>query len=98
LFRSGRMVSAGLCYKQALKTIPTDDPNLGTERAWILFQIGNCLKDEDPNTAKESYAELIRTHPDSPWTEIARVRHGLIEWNQQEKPGELIRQLNRQKP
>jgi hypothetical protein len=98
LFRSGRMVPAGLCYKQALKAMPTDDPNLGTERAWILFQIGNCLKDEDPNTARESYAELIRTHPDSPWTEIARVRHGLIEWYQQERPGELIRQLNRPKP
>jgi tetratricopeptide (TPR) repeat protein len=98
LFRSGKMVPAGLCYKQALNTMPTDDPNLGTERAWILFQIGNCLKDEDPNTARESYAELIRTHPDSPWAEIARVRHGLIEWYQQERPGELIRQLNRQKP
>ena len=98
LFRSGRMAPAGLCYKQALNTMPTDDPNLGTERAWILFQIGNCLKDEDPNAARESYAELIRMHPDSPWAEIARVRHGLIEWYQQEKPGELIRQLNRPKP
>ena len=98
LFRSGRMVPAGLCYKQALNIMPTDDPNLGTERAWILFQIGNCLKDEDPNTARESYGELIRTHPDSPWTEIAKVRYGLIEWNQKEKPVELIRQLNRQKP
>jgi tetratricopeptide (TPR) repeat protein len=98
LFRSGRMTPAGLCYKQALKAMPTDDPNLGTERAWILFQIGNCLKDEDPNTARESYAELIRTHPDSPWAEIARVRHGLIEWYQQERPVELIRQLNRPKP
>jgi hypothetical protein len=98
LFRSGRMLPAGLCYKQALKAMPADDPNLGTERAWILFQIGNCLKDEDPNTARESYAELIRTHPDTPWAEVAKVRHGLIEWYQQEKPGELIRQLNRPKP
>jgi hypothetical protein len=97
LFRSGRMVSAGLCYKQALSIMPTDDPNLDTDRAWILFQIGNCLKDEDPNTARVSYAELIRTHPESPWTEIAKVRYGLIEWNQQEKPVELIQQFNRQK-
>jgi len=97
LFRSGRIVPAGLCYKQALSIIPTDDPNLDTDRAWILFQIGNCLKDEDPNTARESYAELIRTHPESPWTEIAKVRYGLIEWNQQEKPVELLRQFNRQK-
>ncbi len=98
LFRSGRLVQAGLCYKQALNIMPTDDPNLGTERAWILFQIGNCLKDEDPNTARESYSELIRTHPDSPWTEIAKIRYGLIEWSQQEKPVELIQQLKQAKP
>jgi TolA-binding protein len=98
LFKSGRQVQAGICYKQALKVLPADDPNLATERAWILFQIGNCLKDKDPNTARESYAELIRTHPNSPWTEIAKARYGIIELYQQENPGDLIQQLNRPKP
>jgi TolA-binding protein len=98
LFKSGRHVQAGICYKQALKVLPADDPNLATERAWILFQIGNCLKDEDPNTARESYAELIRTHPNSPWTEIAKARYGIIELYQQENSGDLIQQLNRPKP
>ena len=95
LFKSGRQIQAGICYKQALKVLPADDPNVATERAWILFQIGNCLKDEDPNTARESYAELIRTHSDSPWAEIAKARYGIIEWYQQDNPGELIQQLNR---
>jgi hypothetical protein len=98
LFKSGREVQAGICYKQALKVFPADDPNMATERAWILFQIGNCLKDEDPNTARESYSELIRTHPNSPWTEIAKARYGIIELYQQEKPGELIQQINKSKP
>jgi tetratricopeptide (TPR) repeat protein len=98
LFKSGRQVQAGICYKQALKVLPADDPNVATERAWILFQIGNCLKDEDPNTARESYAELIRTHSSSPWAEIAKARYGIIEWYQQDNPGELIQQLNKPNP
>ena len=97
LFKSGKQVQAGICYKQALKVLPADDPNFATERAWILFQIGNCFKDEDPNTARESYAELIRTHSNSPWTEIAKARYSIIELYQQDNPGELIRQLNRPK-
>jgi tetratricopeptide (TPR) repeat protein len=98
LFRSGRPALAGLCYKKALTSIGVDDPNLANERAWILFQIGNCLKDDDPNTARESYAELIRTYPQSPWADAARARHILIDWYQTDKPGELIRQLNRPNP
>jgi tetratricopeptide (TPR) repeat protein len=98
LFKSGRQVQAGTCYKQALKVLPANDPNMATERAWILFQIGNCLKDEDPNTARESYAELIRTHSNSPWAEIAKTRYGIIEWYQQNNPGGLIQQLNQPNP
>jgi tetratricopeptide (TPR) repeat protein len=98
LFRSGRPAPAGLCYKKALASIAADDPNQAYERAWILFQIGNCLKDDDPNAARESYAELIRTYPQSPWAEAARARHGLIDWYQTDKPKELIQQLNRSNP
>jgi len=95
LFKSGRQSQAGICYKQAFKLLPADDPNTAKERAWILFQIGNCIKDDDPNAARESYAELIRTHSDSPWAELAKVRYGLIEWEQQEHPQELVRQNNK---
>ncbi len=95
LFQSGRPGMAGLCYKKALASIAADNPNVASERAWILFQIGNCLKDDDPNTSKESYAELIRTAPDSPWAQIAKSRHGLIEWYQQERPDNLIEELKR---
>ena len=95
LFQMNELASAGVCYKKALASLGTDDPNVATERAWILFQIGNCFKDIDPNTSKESYAELIRTASDSPWAQIAKSRHGLIDWYQQEQPGKLIDELNR---
>jgi len=94
LYQSGKPGPAGLCYKQALNSIATDDPNLADERAWILFQIGNCLKDDDPNIARESYAELVRTHPNSPWAEIAKSEYGLIDWYQQDQPRKLIQELN----
>ncbi len=94
LFQSGQPRAAGLCYKQALVSIPADDPNMAGERAWILFQIGNCLKHDDPNTARESYAELLRVHPDSPWAQIAKARHSVIDWYQKDQPGKLIRELN----
>jgi hypothetical protein len=93
LFRNGLPGPAGLCYKRALAEIGANDPNTATERCWILFQIGNCLQNDDPNAAKESYAELIRTYPDSPWVEIAKSRHALIEWNQQDRPDKLIEEL-----
>ena len=96
LYRSGELGLAGLCYKQALSSIVADDPNWAGERAWILFQIGNCLKDNDPNAAKESYAELVRTHPDSPWAEIAKSENSLADWYQQDQPHKLIQELNRE--
>jgi tetratricopeptide (TPR) repeat protein len=93
LFRIGKPGLAAVCYKQALSLIPPDDPNQHLEREWILFQIGNCLKYDDPNAARESYEELLRTNPDSPWAEAARFRHNLIDWLQKEHPAKLIQEL-----
>jgi hypothetical protein len=94
LFKSGRPGPAGLCYKQAFVSIDANDTNMAGERAWILFQIGNCFKNDDPNTAGQSFAELIRTHPNSPWAEIAKSEHGIIEWYQQDQPRKLIQEIN----
>jgi len=92
LFKSGRPGPAGLCYKHALVSIDANDTNMAGDRAWILFQIGNCLKNDDPNTARQSFAELIRTQPNSPWAEIAKSEHGMVEWYQQESPHKLIQE------
>jgi hypothetical protein len=94
LFKSGKPSPAGLCYKQALISLDANDTNMAGERAWILFQIGNCFKYDDPNTARQSFAELIRTHPSSPWAEIAKSEHGIVEWYQQDQPRKLIQEIN----
>lgn len=59
-------------------------------RAWILFQIGNCLRDDDLPTAMKMYSQLIAEYPDSPWTDLAKARSKLIDWYQKDNPGVLI--------
>jgi len=95
LFKSGRIYPAGLCYKQALLSMDANDANKAEQRAWILFQIGNCLKYKDPNTARDSFAELVRTQPNSNWAQIAKTEHDLVEWYLQESPKKLIEELKR---
>jgi tetratricopeptide (TPR) repeat protein len=94
LFKIGKLGPAAVCYKQALTSIAPDDPASANERAWILFQIGNCLKFDDPNAAKDSFAQLLRTYPDSPWSDAAKTCHELTAFLQQENPDKLILDFN----
>ncbi|MHC4460062.1 MAG: tetratricopeptide repeat protein [Planctomycetota bacterium] len=59
-------------------------------RAWILFQIGNCLRDVDPTTSMKMYRQIIAEYPDSPWADLAKARSKLIDWFQKDKPRTLI--------
>ena len=95
LFKSGRFSQAGQCYKRAYEMLPADDVNLVGDRNWILFQMGNCFEYDDPNTARENYARLLRTNPTSPWADVAKFRHDLADWLQKEQPKKLIEELNR---
>jgi tetratricopeptide (TPR) repeat protein len=95
LFKSGSFHLAGQCYKRAYEMLPADDANLVGDRNWILFQMGNCSEYDDPNNAKENYAQLLRTNPASPWADVAKFRHDLAEWLQKEQPKKLIEELNR---
>jgi tetratricopeptide (TPR) repeat protein len=90
LFHSGQVKEAATFYQQALARVAPNDPNTAADRSWILFQIGNCLRDDDPNTAKKSYTQLIAEYPDSPWTHLAKAHAGLIDWYLQDKPKQLI--------
>jgi len=59
-------------------------------RAWILFQIGNCLRDDELPTAMKMYRQLIAEYPDSPWADLAKARSKLIDWYQKDNPRALI--------
>jgi len=90
LFLSGRLKEAALFYQQALNQTSTDKPEQTQNRAWFLFQIGNCLRYDDPNSATKIFRQLITEYPDSPWTDHAKALDNLINWFQKDSPQTLI--------
>ena len=90
LFLSGNLKEAVIFYKEALKKKSSDDAGLARDRAWILFQMGNCLRNDDPTTAGKMYGQLITEHPNSLWKELADARNKLLDWYQKDEPRKLI--------
>ncbi len=90
LFLSGHLKEASVFYWEALNRNRPDQSDTTKNRPWILFQIGNCLRHDDTLTAMKMYRQLISEYPDSPWTDLAKARHKLINWYQKDKPRTLI--------
>jgi len=90
LFLSGNTKEAAVFYQEALNRTAPGDARSAQDRAWILLQIGDCLRDDKPQTAMESYRQLIMEYPDSLWTDLANAQDKLIEWLEKDKPRTLI--------
>jgi tetratricopeptide (TPR) repeat protein len=90
LFRGGQLKEAAKCYKEALNYLTADANSRNENKAWILFQIGNCLQKDDPTAAMQMYKQLIMECPNSPWTDLAKAKSNLIDWYLKEKPDTLI--------
>jgi len=90
LFRSGNLKEAAVFYQQALNKTNPKDAASASNRAWILFQIGNCLRNDEPQNAMKTYRQLITEYPGSPWTEIAKARDKLTDWYQKDDPKTVI--------
>ncbi|MHC4572531.1 MAG: tetratricopeptide repeat protein [Planctomycetota bacterium] len=90
LFISENAKEAASFYREALNRKRGDDKQAAQDRAWILFQIGNCLRTGDPLTAKKIYVQLINEYPDSPWTDLAKARGKLLDWYEKDRPRTLI--------
>jgi TolA-binding protein len=90
LFLSGCPKEAAIFYQEALNRISKDNGSPAEDRAWILFQLGNCLRNDDPTAAAKAYRQLITEYPNAPWTEIAKTLEKLIDWYQKDKPRESI--------
>jgi len=65
-------------------------PGPAQDRAWVLFQIGNCLRNDDLPSRAKIYSQLIREYPDSPWSDLAKAQYKLIDWYMKDKPRALI--------
>ncbi len=90
LFRSGHLKEAAKCYQEALNRTTADENDRHEDRAWVLFQTGNCLRNDDPSSAIEIYKRLIVEYPDLLWADLAKTMSNLINWYQQDKPWALI--------
>jgi len=95
LFLSDHLKEAMLFYKEALKRKDPNDLGSAQEKAWILFQISNCLRSDDLQEAKNTYRQLIAEYPDYPWTELAKVQEKLIDWYLKDKPHTLIKECKK---
>jgi len=90
LFRSGYLKEAALCYRQVLNSDNLQSTGSDDDRAWILFQLANCLRQDNTESAAETYKQVIAKYPDSLWAELAEAQNGLIQWYQVNKPKKLI--------
>ncbi|MHC4543192.1 MAG: tetratricopeptide repeat protein [Planctomycetota bacterium] len=90
MYFSGYLKEAAVFYQEALNRTDPDKAESSRKRAWILFQIGNCLRDDDLTTAQKMYRQLIAEYPGSPWVDLAKAREKLIEWYLKDKPRTLI--------
>ena len=95
LFVSGNLNEAAVFYSEALKRKDPNDVNLSLDRAWILFQTGNCLRNDDRSAAAKAYQQLITEYPNSPWTDLAKARSNLIAWYLRDEPVKLIAEVKR---
>jgi len=90
LFLSGRPTDAAAFYEEALRRTSAGGAATAADRAWILFQLGNCLRESDATKAQDAYMKLIAEYPDSPWTEMARASGRLLTWYQSTRPDQLV--------
>lgn len=90
LFLSGHLEQAAVFYQQALSHMASDHAVSAEQKAWVLFQLGNCLRAVDLPAARKMYRQLIVEYPDSPWSDLAKAREKLIEWYLKDKPLSLV--------
>lgn len=90
LFLSGRTADAAPFYQKALDHTRPADRLTDRDRAWILFQLGNCLRETDMAQAQDAYTKLIAEYPDSPWTELAKAYGQLASWYRTAQPRQLL--------
>ena len=96
LFNSHCLKEAAKCYQESLNRMTTNETNQLANKAWVLFQIGNCLRNIDPPAAMQTYKQLIVEYPDSPWADLAKAKTKLIDWYLKDKPNTLINERKSQ--
>ncbi|MHC4168287.1 MAG: tetratricopeptide repeat protein [Planctomycetota bacterium] len=90
LFLSGNLEEAAVFYTEALRRTEPNDVDPSGNRAWMLLQTGNCLRNSDRPEAAKMYALLLTEYPNSPWAYMAQAQAQLIDWYLRDEPYKLI--------
>jgi len=90
LFLSGNVKEAAVFYAEALGRTEPNDVSSSRDRAWVLFQAGNCLRSTDLPAATKMYTQLLTEYPISPWTDMAKAQARLIDWYVKDEPHKLV--------
>ncbi len=90
LFLSGHLKQAAKFYQYALKHIDPNDVTSVQDGSWVLFQTGNCLRNDDLPTARKIYRQLIVEYPNCPWVDLAKSQESVIDWFLNTEPRKLI--------
>ncbi len=91
LYLGGRLKEAAIVYRQAINRIDGEETDAFGDGAWILFQLGNCLRDEDPAEARKFYREMISRYPECPWVDLAKAEDELLGWLEKENLKALLK-------
>jgi len=89
LHLAGNCAEALIFYDLAAKTELSEE-----DAAWVLLQTAHCQAVADPAAAAGTYAKFQAAYPDSPFSEVARVRSEMQQWYDMNRPEELIRSVS----
>lgn len=93
LFRANHLKEAAVCYREAFQRLRQRPDDEARDGDWMLFQIGNCLRKDDPSEALVAYQQLTTEYPDSPWAPMARIKSRWIDWVIKDDPQGLLETL-----
>jgi len=66
-------------------------PRAGAAPDWVIFQAANCTARLGLHAeAANLYGQLLAKHPNSAWAGVAKVQAAIEQWQQQEKPADLL--------
>ena len=86
LFLGGHLAEACTLYERLLEEASLSK----NDQAWCLFQAAGCKRPTDPSGALTLYERLLTQYPDSPWTDAAKARQAILQWQKQARPRALL--------
>jgi hypothetical protein len=78
LFAHDQLEGAAALYQEALV-----QDKAGRDKDWLLFQIGNCLRDKDAPAARGFYQRVSAECPGSAWAMIAATQRKYLDRQQE---------------